>query len=106
MSPSTSFCTTVVPRRATCSCSTVRNSIISQLLTWQVYVPARGGNLITLGGPRTVTAVGHREYCVDEQDSDETGAGYRECSDPATTTRGERVTGKQTVDWKITLRRL
>jgi hypothetical protein len=84
----------------------VRNSIISQLLTWGVYLPARGGSLITLGGARTITAVGHREYCVDEHDSDETGAGYRECSDPPTTTRGPLVTGKQTVDWKITLRRL
>jgi hypothetical protein len=47
-----------------------------------------------------------RSDCVNEEDSDETGAGYRECSDPTTTTRGPLVTGKQTVDWKITLRRL
>ena len=84
----------------------LRNSMISQLLNYGVSVPARGGNLVTFTGSRVVTATGHRVFCVDERDSDESGAGYRDCDRPPTTTRGTVVTGKLTVDWAITLRRL
>ena len=84
----------------------VRNSMISQLMNYGVFVPARGGNLVTLSGPSLVTASGHRVYCINERDADESGAGYRGCDEPPGTTRGTKVTGKLTVDWKITLRRL